>query len=502
MAQKKTDEITEQPLPNAPDRDAWTWRESEFTGGLPLLTFRGSIEALSSGRTGTGTRRRKTTTFDTTAIADEIEKAAEIVPEKVPGSWRKKGLPEGVRRLLPLLFHEFTDLEGFDEKEIRYGSERNSGLMNVKLRLKKKKRTGADGRGRGLGSYPILKRILPRLVSYGEEQEKFRFTFEGARPQSVHVLGRVLETSYKFRLEDLSRFATHGDHLLHALEHLDAPPCLDLDAILYVPGLDAEYPFKFVPCAPGTDDNYTAFVGGLKQLSQHAEGIETFKDRFFGELKLGFEKFGPACATPEFQEVELRVWTLISFACTALQMKIAELAHITDGPKIRDLLRKVTALHQAIDDCANLPSELAAYYRTHFDLPFAKLFEHSLTALDEIAKGIDCNLKDRPRDIQFLTEMVTRFRRIEPTCPLEDMEAMDAALSAAYANRALGERKHPKWVRRYEETIFTGTNKFDQRRYKSTDKPEKAVIKPERLSSSKADEGEDFQLDVKLDNVK
>lgn len=463
MAQKT--EPQEPRLPHAGDAP-WTWREPAMEGGSPILVFRASLGALvpTVAAGGTTHRPRKTATFDAKAVAGEGDKP-EIAPEKLPGSWRKRGLPEGTRRVLPLLLHEFTDLEGFDEKEIRYGSERTSGLMNVKIRLKKKRRGGPDAGGRSLASYPVLKRILPRLVSFGEEPDGYRFAFDGWRPTSVHVLKRVLDTPYRFRLEDLSRFATHGDHLLHALEHVDAPPCLDLETVLYVPGLDSEYPFKFALCTVSSSDSYVIFVNALQRIYEHTETIDSFKDRFFAELKLGFEKFGPACATPEFQEVELRVWTLLSFASSQLQILVGDLVHTMDGPKIRDALRKIRALHRTIDECANLPSGLAAFYRTHFDIPFAKLFEHSLAALDELAKTIGCNLKDRPRDIEYLTEHVTRFRRIEPAAPLEHMESRDALLAAAYAGKEAKPHEHPSWVRRYEEAIFTGTTKFDQRRY-------------------------------------
>jgi len=45
-----------------------------------------------------------------------------------------------------------------------------------------------------------------------------------------------------------------------------------------------------------------------------------------------------------------------------------------DGPKIRNMLKEIKLLHRSLDDAASLPSELMAFYRTHFNIPFAKLF--------------------------------------------------------------------------------------------------------------------------------
>jgi hypothetical protein len=288
------------------------------------------------------------------------------------------------------------------------------------------------------------------------------------RPDAVHALSQVLGTPFKFRLEDLSHFATHGDHVLHLLDHLDSGPCIEQDTILYVPSVDASFPFKFVALGQSRNDSYAVYVAALDKIFQQTEAVDAFLDRFYSQVKLGFERFGPACATPEFQEVELRLWTLVSFAANRLQILVAQITKSTDGAQIRAMLREVRTLHAALDSAANLPSELMAFYRTHFNIPFAKLFEHSLAGIDEIAKSISCNVKERPRDIETLTELITRFRRLEPTDPIENLEYLEAALTAAYRKTDPPEREKPNWVRRYNEIIFTGTDKFDQRRYRPT----------------------------------
>jgi hypothetical protein len=74
-------------------------------------------------------------------------------------------------------------------------------------------------------------------------------------------------------------------------------------------------------------------------------------------------------------------------------------------------------------------------------------------------------VKDRPRDIEGLTELITRFRRIEPMDPIENAERLEASLEAAYKKEEPKPLQRATWVRRYKEIIFTGTEKFDQRRY-------------------------------------
>jgi hypothetical protein len=66
--------------------------------------------------------------------------------------------------------------------------------------------------------------------------------------------------------------------------------------------------------------------------------------------------------------------------------------------------------------------------------------------------------------------MITRFRRIEPADPIENAERLEASLLAAYRKQEPPEHSKPSWVRRYNEIIFTGTDKFDQRRYRAPGK--------------------------------
>src|SRR5581483_8817558 len=128
--------------------------------------------------------------------------------------------------------------------------------------------------------------------------------------------------------------------------------------ILYVPSADSSFPFKFVVVGNTKNDNYAVFVTNLERMFNQTESVDSFLDRFYSQVKLGFERFGPACATPEFQEVELRLWTLVSYAATRLQLLVAEMAHTMDGPKIRTMLKEIKVLHAALDGAANLPSEL------------------------------------------------------------------------------------------------------------------------------------------------
>lgn len=444
----------EQNLPNIEERRGWTFMDPARDGGDFRLVFRAALaEAWSAAEWMEGSDEKK------------IEK-----DEDGAGPSKKRGLGDVLKKLVLLHCHEFAEIEGYEEREIRYGDERGTTALLPRLRLKRKKKQQGDTKGRSLAAYPWLTRLLPKLISYDEEGDGRKFVFSGWRPAAVHVLSRVLGTDFKFRLEDLSHFATHGDHILHLLEHVDSGNCLDHDAILYVPSIDASFPFKFVLVGQSATDNYAVFLTALERIFNQTESVDSFRDRFYSQIKLGFERFGPACATPEFQEVELRLWQLLSYAATRLQLLVAEMAHTMDGPKIRKMLKEIRVLHAAIDSAGNLPSELMAFYRTNFNIPFAKLFQHSLAGIDEIAKTIDCNVKQRPRDIEGLTELITRFRRIEPADPIENAEYVEAALAAAYRKEEPPPREKPSWVRRYNEIIFTGTDKFDQRRYKSPGK--------------------------------
>src|SRR5438445_682391 len=126
----KTTKAGELELRNAGDRTSWGLLEATRPGEAPSLVYRVSLEDALAGpgggqaRSGTA-RRRKSTVF----VASKEPEGGEIAPEPVLGSWKRKGLPDRLKRILPLLLHELAELEGFDEKEIRYGDERASALL-------------------------------------------------------------------------------------------------------------------------------------------------------------------------------------------------------------------------------------------------------------------------------------------------------------------------------------------------------------------------------------
>jgi hypothetical protein len=414
---------------------------------------------------------------DKAGEADEEEEAPARAPTPLPPSQsgktitkRRRLIPQRVKRVMPLLLQEFQELDQYDEREMLYGDERAT-LLLPKIRLDRKKKAVTTHKGKGLAAYPELKRVLPRLISYETAyMEGYRrYVFEGTRPDAIHVLTRVLETTYKFRLEDLSHYVTHGDLVLRALERLDCPTqVFDLGAIVYCPSVDSHYPFKFLLCGESSGDNYMSYTEGLRGLLEKVEKVDTFRERVFGELKLGFEKFGPGCATPEFQEVELRLWKLLGDAGQKVASAVAELLTSMKGDTIRRTLKTLHDVHEAIDACQHLPSTLCAYYRHHFDLPFGKIFEHALAAVDEIAKKIGVDLRDaRPKNVDELAQIISTIRAIPPRSPLENLEARDAALAACYKGKGPPmQAASPEWVRRYTDTIFTGTDRFDIRRFK------------------------------------
>src|SRR3954465_12421975 len=52
----KTQEIEERPLPNAPTRQRWTWRDAERSGDPPLLVLRVPLEDLAGPVAGAPAR--------------------------------------------------------------------------------------------------------------------------------------------------------------------------------------------------------------------------------------------------------------------------------------------------------------------------------------------------------------------------------------------------------------------------------------------------------------
>lgn len=395
-------------LPYAPDRKAWSWVErSELGGGHHGcdLLFRAPCPAGEEG------------------------------PE----------LPLRLVRALPLLLHQFDQLD----------------LTNL---------PGSEPLEKEAVPAPspaaVLRRILPQLLTYRYvEAEKVReWVLQGGRPSSLHVLGRVLATGFKFRLEDLSHLATHGELLVEALERVGLDSVIDADAILYCPALDANYPFKFAVMGASASKNREAFLRLLQLVLRAAETDETFRTRHFKELQRGFQKFGPAVATPAFQEVELRVWRILGYMAARLRVKAGRLSDTRDPKQVRKFLAELRDAHAALDDLVHLPSRVAALFRSRFDIEFSKVHELTFPELDAIARRIDCDPTDRDRSIDAVASLVSTMRKLGSTSPLEALEEKDREIKLAY-----GDTRVPPletgWARTYTDTIFTGAERVDTRRF-------------------------------------
>jgi len=358
-------------------------------------------------------------------------------------------LPKRLRPALPVLLHEFDQ------------------ARDVLDALPVEESTEMVARGHGVVA--TLTRVLPRLLTfrYIDSEGVREFVFEGNRPSALHVLARVLDSPFKFRLEDLSRFATHGELLLHVLDGLGLPAALDPEATLYCPAVDSPYPFKFVVVGEGRP-NREVYVDLLKQLLRQTETDETFRARHFRELSRGFQKFGPGAATPQFQEVELRLWRLLSYTAARLRVMAGRLTSTSDPEQVQDFLVELRGVHDALDDLEHLPGRLAAFYRTHFDLEFGKLYEHALAELDVIAERVDCELTERRSSIDEIAATVSEFRRLGSASPLETLEEKDREILVAYGDVEVPEPKRG-WARTYDEAIFTGAARFDQRRFGGSD---------------------------------
>ena len=323
-------------------------------------------------------------------------------------------------------------------------------------------------RARRAAMIELLERVLPRLLTYRwlDASEEREFVFAGARPAGLHVLSRVLDTSFKFRLEDLSHFASHGALVVMVLDAFDLTDVLDPTRILYCPAVDSPHPFKFFPVGGHGARNRDVYVKLLSRLLRQTESDEAFRARNFRELARGFQKFGPAAATPQFQEVELRLWRLLSYIAARLRVKAGRLTDTKDPDKARAFIDELHAVHGALDELVHLPSRLAAYYRSHYDLDLGRLYEQALAGLDELAKKIDCELVDRDRSIEAIAELVSEFRRIGSTSPLESLEDQDREILVAYGDVPVPPQAGG-WARTYKEAIFTGAARFDVRRFSS-----------------------------------
>jgi hypothetical protein len=353
-------------------------------------------------------------------------------------------LPAHLGDALPLLLHELD--------------ESPAGRVLEKLSREQRDPYAPTGK-------TTLTRVLPRLLNYRfvESLKSFEFVFAGARPSSLHVLARVLGTDFKFRLEDLSHFATHGELLLKILHVCGLRSALDPEAILYCPAVDSPFPFKFMVVGEGGAKNRVTYVDLLAKLLRQTETDECFRDRHFKELARGFQKFGPAAATPQFQEVELRLWRVLGYAAARLRVKAGRLTSTDDPKQVRQFLGELRKVHAALDRLVHLPSRLAAYYRTHFQLEFGQLYEQALRELETIAEQVDCDMDSIDRSIEAIATTVSQFRSLGSASPLEGLEENDRDILIAY-----GEAPPPLdhgWVRTYTEAIFTGAERFDTRRF-------------------------------------
>ena len=430
--------IDAQPLPLAQDRAAWAYVERDSLG---------------------------------------VHGACDLVLRVPAGEGASPELPPALSGALPLLLHEFDRQPGLNELLARLGA------------------AGGAEAARGPSPKATLRRLLPRLITYRyvDTREQREFVFDGFRPSSIHVLGRVLETDHRFRLEDLSHFATHGELLGAVLQRIGLPRGLDPDAVLYCPAIDAPFPFKFAVVGDGARSNRDAYVEILRQLLRKTESDEVFRSRNFRELTRGFQKFGPAAATPQFQEVELRIWRLLSYLAARLRVKAGRLTDAAEAREVDVFLRELRHVHQALDDLVQLPSRLAAFYRGRFDLEFSGLYERALPELEEIARRIDCDLEDRERSIEALAGLVSEFRRLGSASPLESLEAKDREIKAAYGDVEVPPLE-TGWARTYTETIFTGATRFDTRRFDPA-----AVLGAEGAEEAQGSELSEDELDLGID---
>lgn len=349
---------------------------------------------------------------------------------------------------LPLLLHEFDRQEGLGSALARFERLGKSALKP--------------------SAKTVLRRILPRLGSfrYVEKRAAHEFLFEGHRASSVHVLSRLLETKHAFRLEDLSHFATHGEHILAITHAVKLPNSIDPAAILYCPALDGSFPFKFVLTGQGPQSNRAAYVGLLKSLLRQTESDEDFRARNFRELARGFEKFGPASATPEFQNVELKIWRLLTYLAARLRVKAGRLTDATQLEEVEARLRELHEVHDSLSRLVYLPSRLAARFRNRFDLELSMLADQTRPELDAIAAQIDLDLDEQQLSVDEIAGLVSEFRRLGSAAPIECLAEVDRQVKLAYGDVEVPALE-PGWMRTYTAAIYTGAERFDTRRYDS-----------------------------------
>ena len=379
-------------------------------------------------------------------------------------------LPPELAAAVPLLLHEFDRQPRLAETLAQFG--RDAGEHELAASPK-----------------AVLARIVPRVVTYRfiDRLKQHEFVFDGHRPSSVHVLARVFGAGFRFRLEDLAHFATHGELLLRVLHTVGLKRSVDPEAILYCPAVDSPYPFKFAIVHRSERGNRDAYVDLLKQLLRNTESDEAFRARNFAELARGFQKFGPAAATPRFQEVELQIWRLLTYLAARLRVKAGRLTDSTDPRELVGFLGELRHVHRAVEDLVHLPGRLAARFRTRFDLEFSAVAEEALPELQAIAARIDCDLEDRDKSIDAVAALVSEFRGLGSCSPLEALELFDRGVKHAYGDVEVPEIE-VGWARVYTDTIYTGAQRFDTRRFGDGDE-----AAGEQLSE------EDFDLGMDID---
>jgi len=368
---------------------------------------------------------------------------------RVPSS----GGPELDARLhtaVPLLLHEFD---------------------RVRLKLEKLFPEGVET------VTPRLRRLIPRLRTfrYRSNDKEHEFEFEGWRASSIHLFSRALTRGHTFRLEDLSHFATHGSLLLRILEEFGLEHAIHERRILYCPAVDSPFPFKFALVGPGDESNQAAYLRLLSKLLRQTETDEAFRARIFRELARGFQKFGPGAATPQFQEVELRLWRLLGYTAARLRVKAGRLTDTKDPEVASGFREELRDVHGALDDILHLPSRLAAFFRTRFDLKFSSLAEHALTELDAIAKRVDCDVENFDRSIEKIATTVSEFRRLGSRSPLESLESLDRDVRLAYGDEDVPPLE-TGWARTYDKRIYTGAERFDERRFANSAVNDESVV--------------------------
>ncbi|MCA8924333.1 MAG: hypothetical protein KDD82_21160 [Planctomycetes bacterium] len=324
---------------------------------------------------------------------------------------------------------------------------------------------------------PRLRRLLPRLRTFRHRPNdgEHEFEFEGSRPSSLHLFSRALEKKHVFRLEDLSHFATHGSLILQVLEAFGLDGALHEERILYCPAVDSPFPFKFVLVGHGEEPNQAAYLRLLSRLLRQTETDEGFRARVFRELSRGFQKFGPAAATPQFQEVELRLWRLLSYTAARLRVKAGRLTDAKDPEVAQGFRDELLDVHGALDAILHLPSRLAAFFRHRFELEFSSLAEHALTEIDAIAQRVDCDVAAFDRSIEKIATTVSEFRRLGSRSPLESLEALDRDVRLAYGDQEVPELE-TGWARTYDKRIFTGAERFDERRFAASSLDDESTV--------------------------